>query len=359
LQYRLIKNEIDEAINNCLESGWYILGNNVKVFEKEFAAYCGAKFGIGVGNGLEALQLALIAYGVGNGDEVITVANTAVATALAISSTGATPVFVDIDPETYQIDTSKVEKKITKKTKAVLPVHLFGHPANLDPLLEIAVRDNLLVIEDACQAHGTEYKGKKVGTLGQVGCFSFYPTKNLGGCGDGGMIITNDEKTAEKIYSLRNYGQKTRYIHQYKGLNSRLDEIQAAILRVKLKYLDEWNEKRRRIAKQYNEFFEGTEIICPKEATYAKHIYHLYVIRSPKRDKLQNFLERKGISTLIHYPIPIHLQEAYSELGLSKGSLPVTEKMCKQILTLPIFPELSENQIQEIGNSINTFLVSN
>jgi dTDP-4-amino-4,6-dideoxygalactose transaminase len=359
LQYRLIKNEIDEAINSCLESGWYILGNNLKAFEKEFAAYCGAKFAIGVGNGLEALQLALLAYGVGNGDEVLTVANTAVATALAVSSTGATPVFADIDPETYQIDTSDVEKKITKKTKAILPVHLFGHPANLDPLLEIAVRDNLLVIEDACQAHGTEYKGKKVGTLGQVGCFSFYPTKNLGGCGDGGMILTNDEKIAEKLYSLRNYGQKNRYIHQYKGLNSRLDEIQAAILRVKLKYLDEWNEKRRKIAKQYNEFLKDTEIICPKEASYAKHIYHLYVIRSRKRDKLQSFLETKGISTLIHYPIPIHLQEAYSELELPKGSLPVTEKMCKQILTLPIFPELSENQIQEIGNSINTFLVSN
>ena len=359
LQYRYIKNEIDEAINNCLESGWYILGNNVKAFEKEFAEYCGAEFGIGVGNGLEALQLALLAYGVGKGDEVITVANTAVATALAISSTGATPVFVDIDPETYEIDTSEVEKKITKKTRAILPVHLFGHPVNMDPLLEIAVRDDLLVVEDACQAHGTEYKGRKVGTLGQVGCFSFYPTKNLGGCGDGGMVLTNDPKIAEKISSLRNYGQQTRYIHQYKGLNSRLDEIQAAILRVKLKHLDEWNEKRRRIAKYYNEFLEGTEIICPKEAPFAKHVYHLYVIRSRKRDKMQQYLETKGVSTLIHYPIPIHLQKAYSELGLPEGSLPVTEKICQEILTIPIFPELSPNQIQEIVNSINNFLVSN
>lgn len=355
LQYLSIKNEIDEVVNHVLESGWYILGENVKAFEKEFADYCGAKFAVGVGNGLEALQLAMLAYSIGNGDEVITVANTAVATVLAISLTGAKPVFVDIDSETYGIDVSQIEERITDKTKAILPVHLFGHPVNMDPLVEIAIQNNLVVIEDACQAHGAEYKGKKVGTLGHVGCFSFYPTKNLGAYGDGGMIITNDEEIAERLFSLRNYGQKTRYIHQFKGLNSRLDEIQAAILRVKLKHLDEWNEKRREKAKLYNELLQGADVICPKQKDYAEHVYHLYVIRSRKRDELQRFLDARGIIALIHYPIPVHSQKAYEDLGVHRGALPITEKIANEILSLPIFPELRKDQIEEVVDSIKLF----
>lgn len=355
LQYYLIKEEIDKAISDVLESGWYILGENVKAFEREFADYCGAKFAVGVGNGLEALQLAMLSYGIGNGGEVITVANTAVATVLAISLTGAKPVFVDIDPETYGMDVSQVGEKITNKTKAILPVHLFGHPVDMDPLMEIANQNNLVVIEDACQAHGAEYKGKKVGTLGRVGCFSFYPTKNLGAYGDGGMIITNEEEIAERLFSLRNYGQKTRYIYLFKGLNSRLDEIQAAILRVKLKHLDEWNKRRRENAKLYNELLQGADVICPTEKDYAKHVYYLYVIRGRKRDELQLFLKARGIITLIHYPIPVHLQKTYEDLGVHKGTLPITEKIANEILSLPIFPELKKEQIEEVVDSIKAF----
>lgn len=355
LQYNSIKEEIDKAISDVLESGWYILGENVRAFEKEFAAYCGAKFGVGVGNGLEALQLAMLAYDIGNGDEVITVANTAVATALAISLTGAVPVFADIDPETYEMDISQIDKKITKKTKAILPVHLFGHPVDMDPLVEIATSNSLLVIEDACQAHGTEYKGRKAGTLGHAGCFSFYPTKNLGAYGDGGMVLTNDEGIVEKLSLLRNYGQKTRYVHLLKGINSRLDEMQAAILRVKLKHLDEWNEKRRGHAKLYNQLLQKSKAVCPVEKDYAKHIYYLYVIRSRKRDRLQTFLEKRGIATLIHYPIPIHLQRAYEDSGIKRGSLPTTEKIAEEILSIPIYPELKRDQVEEVADSIKEF----
>lgn len=355
LQYTLIKSEVDEAINQVLESGWYILGENVKAFEKEFAEYCGAKFAVGVGNGLEAIQLAMLSYGIGHGDEVITVANTAVATVLAISLTGAKPVFVDVDSETYGIDVSQIEDRITNKTKAILPVHLFGHPVNMYPLLEIAIQNDLVVIEDACQAHGAEYKREKVGTLGHVGCFSFYPTKNLGAYGDGGMIITDEEEIAEKLFSMRNYGQETRYTHLFKGLNSRLDELQAAILRVKLRHLDEWNEKRRENAKLYNELLEGSNVLCPTEKGYAKHVYHLYVIRSRKRDELQRSLKAKGIITLIHFPIPVHLQRAYEDLGAHRGALPVTERIADEILSVPIFAELRKDQIEEVVVSIKAF----
>jgi dTDP-4-amino-4,6-dideoxygalactose transaminase len=356
LQYHSIKEEVDKAISDVLESGWYILGENVKSFEKEFADYCGSKFAVGVGNGLEALQLAMLAHGIGNGDEVITVANTAVATALAISFTGAKPVFVDIDPENYGMDVSQIKKRITKKTKAILPVHLFGHPVDMDPLVELAESSGLLVIEDASQAEGAEYRGRKAGALGDIGCFSFYPTKNLGAYGDGGVVTTDDKKIAEKLSLLRNYGQKTRYVHLIKGLNSRLDEIQAAILKVKLKHLDEWNEKRRDIAKLYSELLQGTSVFCPVEKDYARHVYHLYVIRCQRRDQLQRFLDSRGVVTLIHYPIPIHLQKAYDDLRVLRGSLPVTEKIADEILSLPIFPELEKGQIEEVAGSIKTFL---
>jgi len=355
LQYLSIKDEIDDAILRVLESGHYVLGENVQAFEKEFADYCHAKHAVGVGNGLEALHLAMLAHGIGDGDEVITVANTAVATALAISMTGAKPVFADINPQTYGMDLSDVQGRITDKTKAILPVHLFGHPVDMDPLNEIATRRGLFVIEDACQAHGTEYRGKKAGTLGNAGCFSFYPTKNLGALGDAGMVTTNDREIAEKISLLRNYGQKTRYVHLMRGLNSRLDEIQAAILRVKLRHLDDWNKRRREHAKLYTAMLQETDVVCPMEKDYAKHVYHLYVVRSRKRDQLQRYLEKKHITTLIHYPIPVHLQKAYEDLGWKQGTLPRTEQAADEILSLPIYPELTKEQIERVTDSVRTF----
>ena len=355
LQYLSIKDEIDDAIQRVLESGHYILGENVQAFEKEFANYCNAKYAVGVGNGLEALHLAMLAYGIGDGDEVITVANTAVATVLAISMTGAKPVFADIDPQTYGIEVDDVQRRISGKTKAILPVHLFGHPVDMDPITETAARKSLFVIEDACQAHGAEYKGKKVGTIGNAGCFSFYPTKNLGAFGDAGMVTTDDRQVAEKISMLRNYGQKTRYLHLMRGLNSRLDEIQAAILRVKLRHLDDWNTKRREHAKLYTAMLQETRIVCPVEKEYAKHVYHLYVVRSKKRDKLQRFLEKKNVTTLIHYPVPVHLQKAYEDLGWKQGTLPRTEEAADEILSLPIYPELKKKQIEQVTDSIRTF----
>jgi dTDP-4-amino-4,6-dideoxygalactose transaminase len=355
LQYYSIKKELDEAINQVLESGNFILGDMVRCFEKEFAEYCGATYGVGVNSGLDALQLVMVALNIGYGDEVITVSNSAVATALAITHAGAKPVFVDVDESTHNIDPQKIKEKVTKKTKAVLPVHLFGNPADMESINEIAEDHNLWVIEDACQAHGAEYKGKKTGILGDAGCFSFYPTKNLGAYGDGGMVLINDEEIYERIKMLRNYGQKTRYTHVVKGVNSRLDEMQAAILRVKLRHLDRWNDARRRNAKSYNELLWGTDAVCPVEQGGAKHVYHLYVIKSKKRDQLQNFLTSKGITTLIHYPIPIHLQDAYKELKIPAGMLPVTEDLAKKILSLPIYPEMTEAQIQYVADSIRDF----
>lgn len=352
-QYYSMEGEIDGAIKNVLESGYFILGENVKSFENEFSKYCNAKFGVGVASGTDALQIALRACGVGAGGEVITVSNTAFPTAVAISYAGAKPVFVDID-ETYTMDTSKIEEKISSKTKAILPVHLYGQPADMDPILEIAERHGLYVIEDACQAHGAEYKSRKVGSIGDMGCFSFYPTKDLGAYGDGGFITTNNEELAEKVKLLKDYGQTERYNHIIKGYSSRLDEIQAAVLRVKLKRLDNWNEVRRKHAKLYNELLED-RIIVPIEKENSKHAYYLYVIRNQYRDKLREWLKVKGISTDIHYPTPIHLQKAYADLGLENGSLPVTEEYASQILSLPMYPELKEEEILQVVDAINGF----
>jgi dTDP-4-amino-4,6-dideoxygalactose transaminase len=354
-EYRTIESEVLETISAVMRRGNFILGENVKAFEEEFANYCGAKFGVGVGSGTEALHLALLACGVKQGDEVITVPNTAAATALAVSSANAKPIFIDVSQEFYTIDPAKVETAITSRTKAIIPVHLYGHPADMDPIMEIAERYDLRVVEDACQAHGAEYKGQKVGSIGHLGCFSFYPTKNLGAYGDGGMVVTKDEGLYEKLCLLRNYGQSDRYHHIIKGYNSRLDEIQAAMLRVKLKKLDKWNEVRRNIADAYNQLLENSDVITPKEASYAKHVYHLYVIRSKRREELKHFLEKRGIQTLIHYPIPLHLQEAYQELGLKKGSYPQSEKCAEEILSLPIYPELKSEQIAYLGEVINEF----
>jgi len=350
-EYTQVNEEVTLAMQRVIQSGWFILGEELEGFEKEFSKYIGATYGVGVNSGSDALFLAVKALGIGEGDEVITVSHTFISTVDAVVRNGAKPVFVDIDPDTYCIDVSKIEQAITDKTKAILPVHLYGHPANMDPIMEIAQKHKLCVIEDACQAHGAEYKGNKAGSIGAVGCFSFYPAKNLGAYGDGGIVVTNDEKLAEKLRMMRNYGQPKKYYHDFVGVNSRLDEIQAAILRVKLKHLDEWNERRGKIAKLYNKFFEDSDVVAPVEKEYANHIYHLYVIRHKDRDKLQQYLLKNGIQTQVHYPIPVHKQKAYLDSG-GDAQLPVTEKMCGEILSLPIYPSLKNKELEYIANTI-------
>ena len=355
-QYSNIKDDIDGAIQRILDNTSFILGKEVEEFEKEFAEYCGVKYCVGVDSGTSALSLALKSLGIGKGDEVITVPNTFIATTLAISSTGASVKFVDINPDTYNIDVAKLENAISDKTKAIMPVHLFGQPANMDKVLEIAKEHNLRVVEDACQAHGAEYKGKKTGSMGDVACFSFYPGKNLGAYGDGGALMTNDEELRDKLIALRNYGSKIKYHHPIKGFNNRLDAIQAAVLRVKLKHLDKWNEKRRKNAQLYNELLRNGNLEAPIEERSGKHVYHLYVIRTKQRDKLAEFLGSRGISTGVHYPIPIHLQKAYEELKLGKGSFPITEKYAGEILSLPMFAELEDEEIKYVADIIKDYL---
>jgi len=348
-QYKTIKGEINRAIRKVLESGQYILGEELENFEREFASYCGARYGVGLASGSDALMLAMRALDIGKGDEVITVPNTFISTVDAIALNGAEPVFVDIDEESYNIDVNRIEEKITKNTRLILPVHLYGQPADMDPILDVAEDNDLYVIEDAAQAHGAEYKGKKVGSLGDIAAFSFYPSKNLGAFGDGGMVVTNNEELADKLKALRNYGQKKKNYHDFIGHNSRLDELQAAALRVKLKYLDEWNDKRRKNVTLYNEILEDIEgIKIPVEKIFSKHVYHLYVIRCRGREGLRRHLLSFGISTGIHYPIPIHLQEAYEYLGYHRGDFLITEKCADEILSLPMFPELSSDEIHEI-----------
>lgn len=349
-EYAEISEEVTHAIHRVLESGWFILGNEVQIFEEELSKYVGVKYGIGVNSGSDALFLALKALGIGKGDEVITVSHTFISTVDAIARNGAKPVFVDIDPVTYCIDVTKIEERITNKTRAILPVHLYGHPVDLEPIMEIAERYNLFVIEDACQAHGAGYKGKKVGSIGDLGCFSFYPVKNLGAYGDGGMIVTNNEELAERLKRLRNYGQPKKYYHDFVGVNSRLDEIQAAILRIKLKHLDEWNEKRKSVAKLYDGLLEDSEIVIPIEKECAEHVYHLYVIRSEKRNALKEYLWKEEIQTQIHYPIPVHKQKAYLEFSVAQ--LPVTEKICGEILSLPLHPWMHSDEVLTISKVI-------
>jgi len=353
-QYENIKNEIHDAFEQVFESSWFVLGKNVEAFEKEFASYCNARYGIGVGSGTEALHLALLASGIQPGDEVITVANTAVPTISAISFAGATPVFVDIDADSYTMNPKLIEAKITEKTRGILPVHLYGQAADLHPILKIAKKHNLKVIEDACQAHGAEYHGKKVGALGNLGCFSFYPSKNLGAYGDGGMVVTNDPELADRVWMLRNYGQRKRYYHDVKGFNSRLDELQAAFLRKKLKHLNKWNERRRQLAQIYHDNL-GSVVVKPIEKDFAYHIYHLYVIRCQRREELQEYLMENGIQTLIHYPVPAHLQQAYRDLNIKPGSFPITEKYAAEILSLPMYPELTDDDVFYIADKINKF----
>jgi len=354
-QHRIIEQKVQKALKGSFERCDFILGKELKLFEKEFAAYCDSKYGIGVASGTDALYLTLKAYGIDEGDEIITSVNTYIATTLAISYCKAKPVLVDIDPLTYNIDVSKIERVITKKTKAIIPVHLYGQMVDMDPLLKIADKYGLKVIEDACQAHGATYKGKKAGSIGDASCFSFYPAKNLGAYGDGGMIVTNDAKLTDKVRMLRNYGQKVKYYNLFKGFNSRLDTIQAAILRVKLKHLEESNEMRAKWASEYDKSLNGSGVQIPSTAVYNKHVYHLYVIQTAHRDKLQKWLLEHGVPTQIYYPVPIHLQEAYKDLGCKEGDFPIVENLSKRNLALPMFPELTAKEVRYVAETICHF----
>ena len=352
-QYKTVSEEIEKAISRVLKRQIFILGPELEAFEKEFAKYLGVKYVVGLNSGTDALEFCLRALEIGPGEEVITPANSFVATSLAISYVGAKPVLVDCDPNTYQVDVSQIEKKITKKTKAILPVHLYGAPCEIDKITNLAKKHNLFVIEDVAQAVGTTLQGKKMGSFGDINAFSFYPGKNLGAYGDAGAVATNSKKLYEKARFLRNYGQTKKYHHVTFGRNSRLDEIQAAVLRVKLKYIDEWNKARREVANIYYETLSKvkTQALLPK----GESNYHLFVIETKKRDQLQKFLEKNNIGTLIHYPIPIHLQKTYSHLQYKKGHFPVAEKVAKSILSLPIYPGLSKKEITHISHKIASF----
>lgn len=354
-QYLAHKDDIDAAISRVLNKGWYILGEESQAFEAEFASYIGVAHAIGVGSGTEALQIALEACRIGPGDEVITVAHTAVATVSAIESVGATPVLVDIASDSYTLDPSRLEAAITPRTKAIIPVHLYGQPADLDPILEITRLHGLRVIEDCAQAHGATYKTRRVGTFGDIACFSFYPTKNLGAIGDGGAVVTNDSQLAERAVLLRQYGWADRYISSIPGGNSRLDELQAGILRVKLPHLDADNEARARLAKTYDEGLSGIGLKLPSRRSDVQHVYHLYVVRSPRRDDLRSFLKSRQIGALVHYPLPVHLQPAYVSRLRGSDDLPETERAAREVLSLPIYPELSESQVQKVISEIRTF----
>ncbi len=357
VQYESIKHEINFAIQKVCENCAFAGGPYVAEFEKAFAEFCGTKYAVGVGNGTDALWAALIALGIGGDDEVITSPNTFMATAEAITFCGAKPVFVDVDEQTYNIDPNLIESAVTPRTKAIIPVHLYGQPADMDAIMEIAARHNLYVIEDACQAHGAEYKGRRAGSMGIAGCFSFYPGKNLGAYGEAGAVVTNNAELAGKIRMFRDHGQQKKYYHSMVGWNARMDGIQGAILSVKLKHLNEWNQARRRNAKLYNELLANVdEITTPLEKDYAAHIYHIYAVRTRNRDALISALAAEDIHCGIHYPIPIHLQEAYRFLGYKQGSFPVAEKCAAEQVSLPMFPELTAGQIRRVCGGIKNYM---
>jgi dTDP-4-amino-4,6-dideoxygalactose transaminase len=351
-QYHSIKEEIDAAVLKVLESSQFVLGPEVAGFEQEFAAYCQVRHAIGVNSGTSALHLALLAAGVGPGDEVITIPFTFVATVAAIRYTGARPVFVDMDPRSFTMDVSQIEGAITQKTKVIMPVHLYGQPADMDPILEIARRHKLIVIEDAAQAHGTEYKGHRAGSLGDLGCFSFYPGKNLGAYGEGGLVTTNNPDYARTIRMLRDWGAERKYHHDLKGYNYRMEGMQGAILRVKLRHLEDWTEGRRRCAARYNQLLAGAGVETPIEMPYARHVYHVYAVRTRQREALQKALQDQGIQSGIHYPIPVHLLGAHTDLGYKVGDFPHSEQAANEVLSLPMYPELTDNAIQFIAESI-------
>ena len=353
-QYAGIKDEVNAAIQGVLETCQFTLGSEVAAFEEEFSTYCQVQYGVGVNTGTSALHLALLAAGIGPNDEVITVPFTFVATVAAIYYTGATPVFVDIDPRTFTIDVKAIEAAITDKTKAIIPVHLYGHPADMDPILDIAKRHGLVVIEDAAQAHGAEYKGRRVGSLGDMGCFSFYPGKNLGAYGEGGMVVTSNAEYTRTLRMLRDWGAEQKYLHVLKGYNFRLEGIQGAVLRVKLRHLEAWTEARRTAATHYNELLSDSGVPTPKAMSYARHVYHIYAIRIQQRSEWQQALQAKGIQTGIHYPIPVHLLPAYADLGYTKGDFPHSEQAADEVLSLPMFPELSRAQCEEVSEAVTS-----
>jgi dTDP-4-amino-4,6-dideoxygalactose transaminase len=355
--YQELKADLDRAYKRVMESGWFITGAEVEAFEHEFAEYSGVKHCIGVGNGLEALHLILRAYGIGEGDEVIVPANTYIATWLAVSYAGAVPNPVEPDLHTYNLDPNLLEAAITLRTKAIIPVHLYGQPADMDPILQIAKKNNLKVIEDAAQAHGARYKELLCGNLGQAAGFSFYPGKNLGAFGDAGAVVTNDDTLAEQVRMLRNYGSKVKYDHEIKGFNSRLDELQAAFLRAKLIHLEEWNKRRKKIADYYLDHLAGLpDLILPFVPDWAAPTWHIFVIQTSRRDGLQQFLKSKGVGTLIHYPIPPHLSKAYAELGLQKGVFSITEGIASSELSLPMGPHLSLDEAEYVVNAIRDYI---
>lgn len=347
--YAEMKNELDEAARRVMQSGQFILGPEVKAFEEEFAEYCEAKYCVGVGNGLDALHLILRAAGIGKGDEVIVPANTYIATWLAVSYAGARPVPVEPDERTYNIDPKRIEDAISSRTKAIIPVHLYGQPAEMAAINKVAERYGLKVIEDAAQAHGARYRGRRVGALGLAGGFSFYPGKNLGAMGDAGAVVTNDAALAEEIRKLRNYGSEVKYYNPEKGYNSRLDELQAALLRVKLTSLDDWNERRKQVAAAYLQMLEGVaDLTLPYVPANTEAVWHLFVVRTGNRQALQKHLGEAGIGTLIHYPVPAHLQEAYADLGYAPGSFPISEQLASEVVSLPMGPHLSSHDLHQV-----------
>ncbi|MBK8418678.1 DegT/DnrJ/EryC1/StrS family aminotransferase [Candidatus Villigracilis saccharophilus] len=354
-QYHSIKEEIDSAVLSTLESGHFILGPQVVKFEESIAVYLGVKHAIGLASGTDALVLALRALNIGTGDEVIIPAYTFFATAGTVMSVGAQPVFVDVDPQSYQIDVSKIRSAITPKTKAIIPVHLYGHPAEMNPILEIARENNLKVIEDNAQGLGAEYLGKKTGSFGDIACLSFFPTKNLGAFGDAGMVVTNDPLLAERMRMLRTHGWKKKYYSEEVGYNSRLDALQAAILQAKFPHLDSWNEKRRELAQRYNEKLGSSGIVIPVEREWGKHVYHLYIVRSEKRDALQAFLKQKGIASEVYYPLPPHLATPCRKLGYKEGDFPHAEKASRETFALPLYPELPLSQQDEVVDTVKEF----
>ncbi|MFH1067396.1 MAG: DegT/DnrJ/EryC1/StrS family aminotransferase [bacterium] len=352
-QYQEIEAELVPAVTRVLKSGRYILGSEVDAFEQEFAAFCQAKHAVGVNSGTSALHLALLAAGVKAGDEVITVPYTFVATVAAILYIGAKPVFVDIRPDTYTMDADQIASKITPRTKAILPVHLYGQPADMEPILAIAKKHGLPVIEDAAQAHGALYKGKPVGAIGDIGCFSFYPAKNLGACGEGGAVTTNNPAYAQTVRLLRSWGEEKRYFHKYKGFNYRMDNIQGAALRVKLRHLEKWNRARQELARLYGKTLPQDKVIAPVVAPDRTHVYHIYVVRCRiPRDQIRETLNRQGIDSALHYPVPVHLQEAYSDLGYKRGDFPVAEKAAEEVLTLPLHTHMTPEQVKTVAQAV-------
>ncbi len=352
-QYALIKDEVDKNLKALFERGDYILGKDAKTFEEDFARYCEVSCGIGVNSGTDALYLALAAMDITEGDEVILPSFTFIATALCVSYTGARPVFIDVEDTTYNLDPDKLEDVITERTKAIIPVHIYGQSANMDEILSVAKKFDIRVAEDACQAHGARYKGRRVGSLGDIGCFSFYPTKSLGAFGDAGMIVTDDEVLAEKARMLRDYGRKDRYNHKVKGYNSRLDTAQAVILNAKLKYLDEWNKRRADNAAHYCSLLNETpEIRTPVVGDDRTHVYQTFAVRIPNRDRAVEKLRSEGIGALIHYPIPLHLQEAYQDMGHKAGDFPVSERLAREVLSLPMYPHMEKTQIESVCSAL-------